>query len=203
MTNGFMSQEVDSQHMKSEAVPGGVVRIITERLVLRAFTQEDVEPMHRILGGPGVLRYFPKSDPPSRDRVREMILGQHSHWRKRGYGLWAVQARSTGDLMGRSGLQYLPETDEVEVDFILGGAHWGQGFATEAGQASLRYGFEEISLESVVGIVHPENAASRHVLEKLGMTLTGPAEYFGMACYRYAIERLSFDRVSESWKSGG
>jgi RimJ/RimL family protein N-acetyltransferase len=188
--------------MKSEAIPSGVARITTERLVLRAFTTEDVEPMYRILGGAGVLRYFPKSDPPSRDRVREVILGQRSHWKERGYGLWAVEARSTGELMGRSGLQYLPATDEVEVDFILGSAHWGQGFATEAGRAGLRYGFAEIGLESVVGIVHPENAASRRVLEKLGMTLTGPAEYFGMACYRYAIARVAYDRVSESWKSG-
>jgi RimJ/RimL family protein N-acetyltransferase len=189
--------------MKPEEVLGGVARITTDRLVLRAFTAKDIEPMHHILGGAGVLRYFPRSDPPSRDRVREMILAQQGHWRERGYGMWAVETRSTGELVGRSGLQYLPDTDEVEVDFVLGSAHWGQGFATEAGRASLRYGFEEISLESVVGIVHPENAASRHVLEKLGMTLTGPAEYFGMACYRYAIERLSFDRVSESWKSGG
>ena len=159
--------------------------------------------MHRILKGAEVLRYFPKSDPPSQDRVREMILAQHSHWKERGYGLWAVETRSTGELMGRSGLQYLPETDEVEVDFILGIAHWGQGFATEAGRASLRYGFEEIGLESVVGIVHPENAASRRVLEKLGMTLAGPAEYFGMACCRYAIEHSSYAAVSESWESGG
>ena len=189
--------------MKSEAIPGGVARITTDRLVLRAFTVEDIGPMHCIMGEEGVLRYFPKSDSPSRDRVREMILGQHSHWKEHGYGLWAVEARSTGELIGRSGLQYLPETDEVEVDFILGRAHWGQGFATEAGRAGLRYGFEELGLESVVGIVHPENTASRRVLQKLGMTLTGQAKYFGMACCRYAIERSSYDRVSESWKSGG
>jgi ribosomal-protein-alanine N-acetyltransferase len=175
----------------------GIARIVTDRLVLRPFNVEDIEPMHRILGGEGVLCYFPKSDPPSREWVREMILGQEKHWEQRGYGLWAVEDPSTGELMGRSGLQYLPRTAEVEVDFILGRAHWGQGFATEAGRASLRYGFEEIGLERVVGIVHPENAASRRVLEKLGMMLTGPAEYFGMACYRYAIERSLFHRVSQ------
>jgi RimJ/RimL family protein N-acetyltransferase len=92
---------------------------------------------------------------------------------------------------------------EEEIDFILGSAHWGHGFATEAGRANLRYGFEEIGLDSVVGTVHPENAASRRVLEKLGMTFTGQATYSGMACYRYAIERLSYDRVSRSWKRTG
>jgi ribosomal-protein-alanine N-acetyltransferase len=131
-----------------------------------------------------------------------MVLGHQAHWRERGYGLWAVEARSTGQLMGRSGLQYLPETDEVEVDFLLGRAHWGKGFATEAGRASVRYGFEEVGVESIVGIVHPDNTASRRVLEKLGMRSTGPAEYFGMACYRYAVERSAYDGVSESWRSG-
>jgi ribosomal-protein-alanine N-acetyltransferase len=188
--------------MKSGATSDGFARITTERLVLRPYTLEDVGPLHRIVCEEGVLRYFPKPDPPPRERIREMILGQQTHWRERGFGLWAVEALSTGALMGRSGLMYLPQTDEVEVDFILGQAHWRQGFATEAGRASLRYGFEEIGLESVVGIVHPGNVASRRVLEKLGMQVTRPAEYFGMACYRYAIERSAYEAVSRSWKSG-
>ena len=79
--------------------------------------------------------------------------------------------------------------DEVEVDFILGSQFWGQGFATEAGQASLKYGFENLDLDIIVGIVHSDNIASQRVLEKIGMRLMEEKEFFGMACYRYAIER--------------
>jgi ribosomal-protein-alanine N-acetyltransferase len=86
-------------------------------------------------------------------------------------------------------LQYLPETDEVEVDFILGTKFWGQGFATEAGQASLQYGFENLDIDIIVGIVHTDNAASQRVLEKIGMRFMEAKAYFGMACYRYAIVR--------------
>jgi ribosomal-protein-alanine N-acetyltransferase len=71
----------------------------------------------------------------------------------------------------------------------LAPAFWGQGVATEAGQAALRYGFETLGVEQVVGIVHPENMASRRVLEKLGMRLIERRQYFGMDCYRYAVER--------------
>lgn len=191
----------DVNDMKLEAGSEGFARVTTERLVLRLFTVEDVGPMHRIVCEEGVLRYFPKTDPPSRDRIRELVLRQRAHWRERAYGLWAVEDRSTGALMGRSGLMYLPQTNEVEVDFILGPAYWGQGFATEAGRASLRYGFQEIGLRSIVGIVHPENVPSRRVLEKLGMTITRPDEYFGMACYRYAIERPVYQRAFRLWKS--
>ena len=173
--------------------------ITTPRLVLRAFTEEDVEPLYHILRGEGVLRYFPPTDPLPRDRVQKMVSGLLKHWEARGYGLWAVEARSDGALMGRCGLQWLPDTEEVEVDFILGRAFWGQGFGTEAARASVRYGFEELGLERVIGIAHVENIASRRVLEKLGMARLEQKEFFGIPCYRYAVERSAYERVSESW----
>jgi len=175
--------------------------LTTPRLVLRAFSEEDVDAMHQILIGEGVLRYFPPTDPPPRDRVQRMVLGLLRHWNERGYGLWAVESQPDGELMGRCGLQYLAELDEVEVDFILGKAFWGQGFGTEAARASVRYGFEELGLERVVGIAHVENRASQRVLEKLGMALVEQREFFGIPCYRYAVERPAFERVSAGWES--
>ena len=178
-----------------------VEAITTPRLILRTFTEEDVEPMVRILGEKDVLRYFPKTDPPQRDRVQKMIVGLLKHWEEHGYGLWAVESRSTGDLMGRCGLQILPETEEVEVDFILGRPFWGQGFATEAGRASLQYGFEQLRLERVIGIAHVENKASQRVLEKLGMDLVEQRQLWGIECYRYAVERSAYKKACESWGS--
>lgn len=163
--------------------------INTANLGLRAFSEMDVDDMHRILIGKDVLRYFPNSSPPAREQVERMIRNLLKHWEQHGYGLWAVETGSEGELMGRCGLLYLPETAEVEVDFILGNNFWGQGFATEAGQASLKYGFEILDLDTIVGIVHTENIASQRVLEKIGMQFTEAKDYFGMPCYRYAIER--------------
>jgi ribosomal-protein-alanine N-acetyltransferase len=131
-----------------------------------------------------------------------MIQGLLRHWDERGYGLWAVESRLDGELIGRCGLQYLAELDEVEVDFILGRAFWGQGFGTEAARASVRHGFEELGLARVVGIAHVENRASQRVLEKVGMALVEQREFFGIPCHRYAVERPSFDRASASWESG-
>jgi ribosomal-protein-alanine N-acetyltransferase len=163
--------------------------ITTARLVLRPLTEEDVDPLHRILGDGDVLRYFPNTNPPARDRVQKLISDQLAHWEERGYGWWAVELRSRNGLIGWSGLQFLPETEEVEVAYLLGKAFWGRGLATEAAQACLQYGFEQVGLESIVAIVHPENAASRRVIEKLGMSLVDRAHYFGMDCYRYSIDR--------------
>jgi RimJ/RimL family protein N-acetyltransferase len=171
----------------------------TKRLILRPFTETDVDPMHRILNGEGVLRYFPPTDPPARDRVQRMISGLLKHWEERGYGLWAVESKSSGEFIGRCGLQFLPDTGEVEVDFILGREFWGRGFATEAARASLRYGFDELGLERVIGIVHLDNQASQRVLEKLAMERVEQKQFFGMECYRYAVERSSYIAASASW----
>jgi ribosomal-protein-alanine N-acetyltransferase len=163
--------------------------IKTANLNLRAFNEQDTDDLHQILIGKNVLQYFPNSSPPSREQVEKVILSMLKHWAEYGYGLWAVESRPEGKLMGRCGLQCLTETDEVEVDFILGTQFWGQGFATEVGQASLQYGFANLDLDIIVGIVHTANVASQRVLEKIGMRFTEAKEYFGMACYRYAIER--------------
>jgi len=115
-----------------------------------------------------------------------MIEATLRHWEEHGYGLWAVEA-AAGNLMGRAGIQIIPETGETEVDFLLGPSWWGKGFATEAARYALRFGFEEKGLDRIVGIVHPDNLASRKVLEKIGMQLEGEKEYFGMRCLRYAL----------------
>jgi ribosomal-protein-alanine N-acetyltransferase len=160
-----------------------------QRLTLRAFSEADTEPMYRILTGKDVLRYFPSSKPPTVDGVRRIVKGMINHWDEHGYGLWALESRSDGELIGRCGLQYLPDTDEVEVDFILGREHWGQGYATEAGSASIDYGFKELKVDFIVGIVHPKNIASQRVLEKIGMQFIEQTQYFNMECYRYTIKR--------------
>jgi ribosomal-protein-alanine N-acetyltransferase len=140
------------------------------------------------MGEKDVLRYFPKQDPPSRDRVQKIVSSQLGHWAEHGYGWWAVVPRGEIELIGWAGLQYLPETDEIEVAYLLGKPHWGRGLGTEAARASLNFGFDELGLACVVGIVHPENTASQRVLEKLGMSLVERTHYFGMDCYRYTIK---------------
>jgi RimJ/RimL family protein N-acetyltransferase len=166
--------------------------LTTPRLILRPFTEQDVDPLHRMLLEEGVLRYFPNPEPPSRERIQQMVSNLLRHWAEQGSGLWAVTSRSTGELMGRTGLMVVPGTEEVEIDFLYGKPFWNQGFATEGGRASLQYGFETLELEQIIGVVHPENMASRRVLEKLGLKFTEPRQYFGMDCYRYLIERSGY-----------
>ena len=146
-----------------------------------------------------MLRYFPNTTPPPLDRVQRLVSGQLKHWDEHGYGWWAVSPRACGDagpvdepLIGWAGLTYLPETGETEVAYLLGKPFWGRGLATEAARASLRYGFEDLGIGTIVGIVHPDNLASRRVLEKAGLSYLDRAHYFGMDVLRYAIERSAW-----------
>ena len=165
--------------------------LTTARLVLRGFTEDDVDPLHRILSDADVLRYFPDPNPPPRERVQKIIAHQLQHWEQHGNGWWALEPRSNKGLIGWSGLQFISETAEVEVGYLLGKPFWGQGLATEAAQASVRYGFEQLGLETIVAIVHPQNIASQRVAEKLGLSFVDRTRYFGMDCYHYMMERPS------------
>ncbi len=167
----------------------------SSRLNLRPFSLDDLTPFHQILGEDAVLRYFPNSNPPSRERVEKMISGQLNHWSEHGYGWWAVEPKSEqGKMIGWCGLQYLPETDEIEVSNLLSRSYWGKGLATEGALAGLEYGFDRLNIERIVGIIHQENIASGRVLENLGMGPRIEAEYFGMTCFRYEIYRADFYR---------
>lgn len=161
--------------------------LTTPRLRLRPFTERDADALYAILCGRDVLRYFPPGDPPTRETAVGMIRRIQRHWEEHGFGLWAVESRATGELMGRCGLQRIPETGETEADVILGTAAWGQGFATEAIRLSVRFGIKKLALARIVGIVHPDHGASQRVLEKAGFRREERARYFGMDCYRYVL----------------
>jgi ribosomal-protein-alanine N-acetyltransferase len=162
----------------------------SERLTLRSFTGSDAIPLHRIMGQSQILRYFSNSTPPELDRVERLVYFQLEHWEQYGYGWWAIdvlEEKEIGRFIGWAGLQFLSDTDEVEVAYMLDRDYWGRGLATEAANEALRYGFDQLKVDEIVGIVHPENAASIRVIEKLGMVFDTRKPYFGMDCFRYVL----------------
>lgn len=161
----------------------------TDRLTLRPFTPDDAEALHRLAAVPGVMQYFPTPEPPDLARVERLIARQIGEWDVRGYAWWAVTLPADGTLIGWCGLQYLPDTDETEVGYLLGRDWWGQGYATEAARASVAFGFTHFAFDEIIGITHPDNTASQNVLKKCGMDFTAATRYFNMDCFRFAISR--------------
>jgi RimJ/RimL family protein N-acetyltransferase len=163
--------------------------IQTTRLFLRPWSPDDVVELFDILWEKDVLRYLPNTDPPPLERVGKYISRQIDHWQEHGYGHWAVVGRENGLLLGWNGLGYLPEIDETEVAYLLRRSAWGRGFASEAAQAAIQFGFDKTGLDTIIGLVHPENIASIRVLEKSGLTYADMLNLWGLELKRFRIHR--------------
>ena len=116
-----------------------------------------------------------------------IVNRQIEQWQTVGYGWWALTPRTEERLIGWCGLQFLPETDETEVGYLLAQPAWGQGLATEAARAAVAYAFEHFDFPELIGITHPDNIASQRVLQKAGMHFSRADRYFNMDCFRYAV----------------
>jgi ribosomal-protein-alanine N-acetyltransferase len=170
----------------------------TPRLTLRRWRESDREPFVAINADPRVMEHF--LAPLIRDESEELIARIEQEFEERGFGLWALELRETGDLIGFTGLS-VPEFEAdfspaVEVGWRLAASAWGRGYATEAARAALEFGFGPAGLDEVVSLTSAGNERSRAVMERLGMS-HDPADDFdhpeipnGHALRRHVLYRL-------------
>jgi ribosomal-protein-alanine N-acetyltransferase len=171
----------------------------TPRLRLRPFTAGDFDDLFALFTDPEVMR-FVGNGVRTREETETSLARMAGQWPRHGFGMWALHEKDTGRFVGRCGLQPLPGTPEIELGYTLHRAFWGRGFATEAAAASVRHGFEAAGLSRIVAIARAENAASRRVMEKVGLTFerTGPDPYGSGDVVWYGLSRAGFDRASEA-----
>ena len=135
------------------------------------------------------MRYL--GDPQTREDVDLSIVRQQAKWAKHGFGWWSVFERETGELIGAVCLQHLGhvETNPLEVGWRLVPSAQGKGFATEAGQAALDFGFDVIGEDYLTAVTDPENKASARVMERLGMSNIGIQTHYEMDCVTYEMHK--------------
>jgi ribosomal-protein-alanine N-acetyltransferase len=119
--------------------------------------------------------------------IEKWLLSAKDHWIGEGFGWWILEHKLDQVPVGWSGLRRLPNTDEVEILYLLSESYWGNGLATESARLSLKYGFEEAELSEIIGLVIEGNIGSKRVLEKLGFVFQDVARYFDVECLRYKI----------------
>ncbi len=163
----------------------------TPRLLIRSFVPQDARALHeRVFGDPEAMKFIPRGASPSLERTRASVERFIRHEIEHGFGLWAVELKQTGELIGDCGLFHVQGTGpEVEVAYHFGKPWWGQGIATEAAIACLRFGFAECGLDEIIAICFPEHVASRRVMEKAGMRFVGPARYYDLDVVKYTKHR--------------
>ncbi len=171
----------------------------TERLVLREWWDEDLDPFAAMNADPEVMRFLVKQMARVESDYRAAQIREH--FRIHGFGKWAVEVRDTARFIGFVGIEQVtfeaPFTPNVEIGWRLAREAWGQGFATEAARAAMTFGFDKLGLNEIVSFTVPDNVPSRRVMERLGMT-RDPAEDFdhpflaeGHPLRKHVLYRLS------------
>ena len=190
--------------MSDGAAPFGLApRIETERLILRAFEEDDVGDV-AFFADPEVMRFIPRGAWKREDVASifpRMVARRSEEWRSAGYGMWAVVLKKTGVVIGHCGLQRLEDSDEIEVYYLLDKAHWNRGIATEATHAVLGFA-AKLGLKNIVAVSMPENGASQRVMQKSGMTHVGRERHYGLELVKYELSSTR-DARAESARIGG
>lgn len=167
-----------------------MVTLETDRLRLRMFRETDLDAYAAMSADPEVMRYLGATGEPLTRleawRQMAMFLG---HWQLRGYGVWAVEERASGALVGRIGLFNPDGWPGLECIWTLARGAWGKGFATEGARRALAYAFTELGQPRVISLIRPGNAASVRVAERIGERLEGRVNLFGSEALVYGISR--------------
>jgi len=138
----------------------------TERMVLRRFTEADIDHLFALHNDPEVMRFLNGGKPTSRREVEREYLSRFV-----GNGYWAAVEKATGDYLGWFCLHPKQGRDlgEFELGYRIKRSAWGKGYATEGSRALIRKGFTELGVRKVVAETMAVNLASRRVMEKSGL----------------------------------
>ena len=142
----------------------------TDRLILREFELNDLEAVYNFDSDVEVQKYIGDTTLNNLTEAKDIIVNiWFTDYKKYGYGRWAVVYKPEDKVIGFAGLKYLPELNETDIGFRFLPEYWGIGIATEASKEIMKYGFEILKLNRVIGIAMPENNASNKVLKKIGL----------------------------------
>jgi [ribosomal protein S5]-alanine N-acetyltransferase len=160
----------------------------TERLYLRELNSKDAEEMYQLNLDEEVIKY-------TADEAFESIaaaksfLESYDHYKKHGFGRWAVIRKSDDQFLGWCGLKYTAELNEFDIGFRFFKMYWNNGYATESAKACIELGFTKFKMPAIIGRVRKENLASITVLKKMGLTYFKSFDFDGNDGFVYKIDQ--------------
>jgi len=147
----------------------------TERLILRAFTPDDVDNLFDLYNDPDVMHFINGGRPTPREEIESILLPRILSYYRDGlcFGLWAAVEKSTGEFLGWFLFRVRDDTnsDQLALGYRLRKSAWGKGYATEGSRALIDKGFREQGVQRVTAETMVVNSRSRRVMEKCGLSL--------------------------------
>jgi RimJ/RimL family protein N-acetyltransferase len=163
--------------------------LTTPRLRLRAFRADDLDPYAGYCADERFMQYLMAGRPISREEAWANMASILGHWALRGYGVFALERRDDGAMIGFSGLLNPLGWPGLEVCWGLGPVHWGQGFATEAVEAVIDWAFARDEVDELISLIHPDNTRSMALAERVGETLRDEIAFKGKRLRVYHMRR--------------
>lgn len=160
----------------------------TNRLYLREITPDDAEQAYLLNLDPEVVKYTGDVAFKSIDEAKT-FLENYNHFKKYGYGRWAVIDKTNDEFLGWCGLKYTEDLDEIDIGFRFFKRHWNKGFATESAKACIEIGFNKFGIKTIVGRAMKANTGSIKVLEKIGLRFDKTFDFDGQEGLIYKIEK--------------
>ena len=158
-------------------------RIETERLLIRAFRHQDLEPFAEMVGDPEVMRLIGSGQTLTFEEARRRVQGYIRQHQALGYSRFAVTLRESGRFIGFCGV--VPWQGQLDFGWRFLKPFWGRGFATESARAVMGHALFVLNLPELVALAFVENAASVAVMQKIGMDFDGYDRVFGKLVVRY------------------
>jgi ribosomal-protein-alanine N-acetyltransferase len=164
----------------------------TDRLGFRPWMRKDLPLAFDLWGDPEVTRFV--GGPFNQEQVRERLEREIANMESRGVQYWPMFLLSDGRHVGCAGLRpHGADPSTLETGYYLRPSFWSMGLAEEAGRAVINFAFEHLQVKTLIAAHHPQNMASRRVLEKLGFRFTREAFYppTGLMHRSYVLEAKS------------
>ena len=159
--------------------------IATQRLTLRPFAAADLDAYAAMCADAEVMRHIGDGGPVGRDVAWRQMAFFLGHWPLRGYGMWAIESRASGRLIGRAGFMNPEGWPGLELGWLLARDAWGEGYATEASRAALESGRGRFGAQEIISLIRPANQRSIAVALRLGATPAREIDFLGAAATVY------------------
>jgi ribosomal-protein-alanine N-acetyltransferase len=161
----------------------------TPRLVLRQFFSNDLDALALLMSDAQFMRF--STGPYSREQTEAFFERIFAGYRDRLPSQFAVIYRAEKKLIGYCGFfrQIVDNIEEVEIGYRLDSEYWGHGLATEAARVVRDHAFNDLNLDHVISLIHPDNTASRRVAEKNGMVAEKETTFRGFPTIVFGMKR--------------